>query len=256
MSDAVAAMRDAGVTAAVIVTSAVYGYDNSYSFDAVTAFPDKFAVIARIDPDPTGLDERLEALRHQPGFRGVRISLTNDLLRQRWRAGEYLPLLQAVEAADVPLCIFPAGLLAELPKVVARHSGLRFVIDHLGLGAPPEIPATEPPFAELPLLLALSKFRNVAVKLTAVPALSKEAYPFRDVWPHVRGVIDAFGPDRIMWGSDFTRTRSLHSYRDAVRYLDQIGLSPSEKELVFGATLRAYLRWPRTMTRSEGRAQH
>jgi L-fuconolactonase len=71
-------------------------------------------------------------------------------------------------------------------------------------------------------------------------------------------VVDAFGPQRLMWGSDFTRLRWIpvvgglapreqwHYYSDSVGYLrDTTELSASDKELIFGGTIRRVLRWPK-----------
>ena len=56
-----------------------------------------------------------------------------------------------------------------------------------------------------PKLLDLARFANVHVKLCGLPALSKEAFPYRDAWPALRAITDAFGADRLMWASDTTR---------------------------------------------------
>jgi predicted TIM-barrel fold metal-dependent hydrolase len=121
------------------------------------------------------------------------------------------------------------------------------VIDHLGLRHPPRDPAGPELFAPLPELLALAAFRNVAVKFSGVPALSRERYPFGDIWPEARRVIDAFGPDRLMWGSDYTRCERLHSYADSVDFVRcSEDLSESDKAALMGGTLRRILRWHRT----------
>jgi hypothetical protein len=60
-------------------------------------------------------------------------------------------------------------------------------------------------FAGLPTLCELARRPNVAVKSSALPCYSVEAYPFRDVHPHIRRVYDAFGPRRMFWGTDWTR---------------------------------------------------
>ena len=83
-------------------------------------------------------------------------------------------------------------------------------------------------------------------------------FPYEDTWPFLRKIIDAFTPDRLMWGTDFTRMRwkpqtgselrpfkEWKYYSDCVNYLrDTNELSESDKEKMFGKTVRRVLRWP------------
>jgi L-fuconolactonase len=74
--------------------------------------------------------------------------------------------------------------------------------------------------------------------------MSRESYPFRDIWPAVQRVVETYGADRVMWGSDYTRTAGLHSYWDATRYLREVpGLAESELRKIYGATLRRVFNW-------------
>jgi predicted TIM-barrel fold metal-dependent hydrolase len=75
--------------------------------------------------------------------------------------------------------------------------------------------------------------------------MSQEAYPFRDVMPHLRRAIDAFGPQRVVWASDHTQSQAHHSWAQALYYiLDSDALSDSEKEWILGRSVRELLRWP------------
>jgi predicted TIM-barrel fold metal-dependent hydrolase len=60
-------------------------------------------------------------------------------------------------------------------------------------------------FAALPELIALAKYPNVAVKASGAPGHSSEPYPYRNIHPYIRQMYDAFGPDRMFWGTDITR---------------------------------------------------
>ena len=78
------------------------------------------------------------------------------------------------------------------------------------------------------------------------PTLSKESYPFADVWPALHRVLDAFGLDRVMWGTDFTRVLEVLTYADDVNYvLESSELSDSDRERFMGGTLRTIYGWPR-----------
>jgi hypothetical protein len=93
-------------------------------------------------------------------------------------------------------------------------------------------------------LLALSDLSNVAVKLSALPCLMRPGDSFDDLAPFIRSVVDAFGAERSMWGSDLSRLPV--PYLDWVRAGEEgFGcLSPSETRLVMGDALASWLDWP------------
>ena len=103
--------------------------------------------------------------------------------------------------------------------------------------------------SRLPSLLALAKYPRVAVKLSAAPTLSLQKFPFADLWPNMHKIISAYGPERLMWGSDWTRALPVVSYTDQVRAFTETNeLSATEKELILGKSLRTLLRWPKAAT--------
>jgi L-fuconolactonase len=238
-------MDGAGVDAALLVTSAVYDDDNSYPLEAAAKHPQRFAVVGRLNPAAPALEQRVAGWR-RAGLLGIRLIVGSDAEREAWRAGAYLPLLRACAEHAVPVCIFPPGMLTAVDQLAGALPGLTLVSDHLGLSQPPLMAADGDPFQRLPELLALARRPNVAVKLTAVPSLSRQAYPFADIWPSVRRVLAAFGPERVMWGSDNTRTAALHTYADALGYIrDSDELSAADRERILGGTLRRLFRWER-----------
>jgi len=218
----VAAMDAAGVARALVVVPTIYGWDNGYGRLAAEAYPDRLAVVARVDPRGLDIAERLDALRARGRAVGARI--TGGEVAS-WRDGAYDALLRAAGAAGLPVCVYPGGedRLAAVSVAVRRHGATTIVVDHLGLSAPPMIAALPAdPFERLPDLLALAPLENVRVKLSALPLLSREPFPFRDTWAPARAVVEAFGPERVMWGSDFTRAPDGQSYAAAARFVDEI----------------------------------
>ena len=61
-------------------------------------------------------------------------------------------------------------------------------------------------------MLALAALPNVAIKISGACTLSHEPYPYNDIWDPVCRVIDAFGLDRCMWGTDWTRAVNFLTY--------------------------------------------
>ena len=60
-------------------------------------------------------------------------------------------------------------------------------------------------WASLPDLIALAKFPIVSVKATGAPSYSSQSYPYTDIHDHLHRIYDAFGPERMFWGTDITR---------------------------------------------------
>jgi hypothetical protein len=63
---------------------------------------------------------------------------------------------------------------------------------------------------------ALAKYPNMSVKLSSVPVLSTESYPFRDVIPHIHRLFDAHGPRGCHWGTDVTNSLARATYGQRV----------------------------------------
>ena len=102
----------------------------------------------------------------------------------------------------------------------------------------------EEPFAFLPDLLALAQYDNIVVKVTGACTLSQQPFPFDDIWDPMARVFDAFGFQRCMWGTDWTRAVNMVSYRDGVepfRLTDR--LTGSEREMLMGGSLTEVYRW-------------
>ena len=93
---------------------------------------------------------------------------------------------------------------------------------------------------------ALAKYPNVSVKLSSVPLLSTEPYPFRDMTPHIHRLFDAYGPQRCYWGTDLTNTQFTRvSYRQRITHFTEElkFLSESDKDWVMGRAILARLKW-------------
>jgi predicted TIM-barrel fold metal-dependent hydrolase len=128
--------------------------------------------------------------------------------------------------------------------LAARNPNTQLVIDHLGLPQPHVPPPPPEPFAVLPNLLALAVHDNIAVKVSGACTLSREPFPYRDIWDPLGRVFDAFGFNRCMWGTDWTRAVNLLSYEqgvEAFRVTDR--LSVSEKAALMGETLTKIYKW-------------
>jgi predicted TIM-barrel fold metal-dependent hydrolase len=232
-----------------------------YMDACVGRYPDRFAGALTFDYNADDLDEQVATFRQRPGMLAGRNLVGNArdaTLRPEFGEGKFERLYVAAEKHNLPLFFSTHGHAEVMGSVARAHPGLTMVIDHLGVSQSPVSPPRDEPWDRLPGLLSLAQFPNVHVKFSGAPVLSREPYPHHDVWPYLHQIIHAFGPERLMWGTDFTRLRWVpvvgglaprdqwHYYSDSVSYLrDTTEIGPSDKEQIFGGTIRRVLRWPK-----------
>jgi predicted TIM-barrel fold metal-dependent hydrolase len=145
---------------------------------------------------------------------------------------------------SLPVNLACTGRLDQAEGLARRNPNTRLVIDHLGLPQPHEPPAPAQPFADLPKLLALAPHTNVAVKISGACILSHQPFPYKDIWDPLGRIFDAFGFDRCMWGTDWTRAVGMLTYKqgvEAFRVTDR--LTDSERALLMGETLQRVYNW-------------
>ena len=85
---------------------------------------------------------------------------------------------------------------------------------------------------------------NVAVKISGACTLSHQPFPYKDIWDPLGRIFDAFGFDRCMWGTDWTRAVGMLTYKqgvEAFRVTDR--LTDSERVLLMGETLQRVYNW-------------
>ena len=249
-----AAMDAVGVDAAVI-----HWGDDGFCEYAAQKHPDRFAGIIQVpglgssrgqfSEIPADHEAVVSGMRQRPGVLGFRIVLGFPATGERmWllRDGHLEKWFAAAERHQVPISLFLSGHLTEAERVAQEYPALSIVIDHLGAMPVPLVPHTVHLLDYLPDLIKLAAYPNVSVKFTGVAALSQSEYPFRDLWPALHRVITAFGPGRLMWGSDYTRIRGLRNYSELLNFVLYTNeLSPADKALMFSGAARHWLRWPK-----------
>jgi predicted TIM-barrel fold metal-dependent hydrolase len=153
----------------------------------------------------------LEGWKRQPGMLGLRFTFGSASQRPWLTDGTADWFWPEAERLELPLMMSVPGSLPHVDRIAERHPGLKIIIDHMGLLQGKKNDAA---FADLPHVLAMAKRPNVAVKASALPSYSSEPYPYRGLHAHIRRVYDAFGPQRMFWGTDFTRLSC--PYRQAI----------------------------------------
>ena len=143
-----------------------------------------------------------------------------------------------------PVNLHIAGRLDQGIALIRRHPDTQIVVDHLGLVQPHEPPLPAQPWADLPQVMTLAELPNVTMKITGACTLSREPFPYNDIWDPVCRLIDAFGIDRCLWGTDWTRAVKVLTYQEGVeafRVTDR--LSDSDKAALMGESLTRVYNW-------------
>ena len=241
--DMVAAMDAVGVDGALLVSPySMYRFDASYALEVYAKHPGRFGIIRPFDPESETIADDMAEWTGTPGVVGARIMLTY---------GEYdgdhpglHAILAAAGQAGVPVNIMAAGHLPILRELARRNPGTQIVIDHVGLAQPRHPPAPPEPFAELDSVLAMAEFDNVAIKISGACTLAHEPFPYPDIWEPLGRMFEAFGFERCLWGTDWTRASNVLTYEqgvEAFRVTDT--LADSERAMLMGGALTKVYNW-------------
>ncbi|MBI3468855.1 MAG: amidohydrolase family protein [Planctomycetes bacterium] len=225
-------MQAAGVSRTVLIQVIYYRWDNSYCADVLTAHPDKFQAVGRVDPQSPHAPDYLSYWTRERGFRGVRLSPAAGP-EGDWFTGSLMPpLWQRTTELGVPMTILaPVTRMPDLAKLVDKFPDLAVVVDHMA-----DCPIDRPDL--LQSLLALARYEKVFVKISHMWSLSKQPYPYRDTHDQVKKLYDAFGPQRLIWGTDWPLVEQHCGYAKALTLVrDELDfLTDEDQEWVLGKT--------------------
>lgn len=199
-------MKANNVARTVIIQVIHYRWDNSYLRDVLKQYPGMFQGVARVNPEDPAAPDTLSKLVKEDGFRGVRLS-PNDSPAADWIKGPLMPpLWKRCRDLKVPMTILaPAVRMPDIAALCEKFPDLTVVIDHMA-----DVPLDRPDL--LLKLIALKRYPKVFVKISHTWSLSKEGFPFRDTYPQVQRLHEAFGPQRLMWGTDWPVSSKHASY--------------------------------------------
>ncbi|MDP9169119.1 MAG: amidohydrolase [Acidobacteriota bacterium] len=226
-------MEANGVEKTVIIQVIHYRWDNSYLADVLKRYPTFFRGVARVNPEDPAAPDQLSKLVREQGFAGVRISPAAE------RQGDWIggPLMEPLwrrcseEGASMSV-LAPVARIPEVAALIEKFPDLDVVIDHMA-----DCPCDRP--ESLKHLLALKRYPRVFVKVSHTWSLSRQPYPYPDCQAQVQKIYEAFGPRRLMWGTDWPLVegycgyaRALSIIRDGMPFLNA-----EDKEWMLGKTV-------------------
>ena len=237
-------MESVGVDGAILVSPwTMYRYDASYAKSVYEKYPNKFRLVKPVDPNNPEVGEIIQEWAKSDGTVAIRLMLAYE--EQGNLSNHGLDVVMRTASR----CNFPVNLLCwdnveEAAHLAKQYPDTRLVIDHLGIKQPFKPPVPDNPFSKLQKVLELASHDNVVIKITGVCTLSRQAFPFSDIWDPLEEVFARFSLERCMWGTDWTRAVNFISYRESVDcFLNSSPLSLSEKAQLMGNTLDNIYGW-------------
>src|SRR5438477_573469 len=107
------------------------------------------------------------------------------------------PLGKHAQALKIPMQVYaPITRMPDLVHLIEQCSDLTIVIDHMA-----DCPVDHP--QELEKLIALARYPRVFVKSSHTWSISRQPYPWLDAQEHVNRLHAVYGPQRLMWASDW-----------------------------------------------------
>jgi len=229
----IAAMDEAGIDAAVVIqASTAYGHDSSYVVEAVRAHPDRFVGVFSVDALAPDAVEQIKYWTDQ-GLAGLRLFTTGTTMpgQSSWLGDpSSYPAWDYAASHGISLCLqMTMAGLPVLRGLLERFPAAVVLLDHL---ARPD-PSAGPPYTQVQPLFDMAAFPGVHLKLTN-RTLEAAAQGSADPISFVRAVLQAFGAERIAWGSNFPAAEG--SLRDLLAEA-QAALAPlpaAQQDLIFG----------------------
>ena len=234
----------AGVDRTIFVQTQHHLEENRWALELAERHPFIAGVVGWIDLASEACEEQLLEFKSHPKFVGAR-HVTQDepdddfIVRPNVLRG-----LKTLERHAVPFdLLFYVKHLHHAPALAAALPSLPMVIDHL----------SKPPIKLgrlddwLPHFRAAARFPNIYCKLSGmITEADWRAWKADDLKPYVAAALECFGPERLMFGSDWPVCELAGSYAQVHQSLvDVLGpLSAAEHARIFGETAREFYRLP------------
>ena len=228
--------RPQGIRRVVLIQHLFFhGFDNTYLTDTIRKYPGVFSGVAGVDESKKHPQDEMRRLK-KLGIRGFRIRPANRNV-DRWLDSSGMHAMWRCAAEeDLAIChlIEPSAFEA-VARMCGKYPTTQVVIDHFGrIGMNGKIDEKE-----LGTLCGLAKHKQVHIKVSAFYALGKKQPPYKDLLPMIRRLLDAFGPQRLMWASDCPyQVEPPHTYDASVRLIRESlqGLTNDDRDWILRRT--------------------
>lgn len=229
-ADLLNCMDDAGIDKTVIVQPINYKFDHTYVLNAIKKHPSRFVGVALADTAlaPSVACETLEQLVAQ-GFRGIRI---NPTFKPDGFADETVKaLVRRAGELDIPVTLFAKPEhLDDVTMLLTEYPKCRILLDHFAFCSPGELEAQKK------LLDMGSSHTNLYVKTSAWFRVSNDQWPHADLYPFLKELIETFGANRLLIGSDFPFVKEQYEYSQSFALLEKAPIAAEDRDWILGKT--------------------
>jgi L-fuconolactonase len=228
-------LRNCRIDGTLLVQAAPTLGETEYLLGIADATSFVCGVVGWVDFDDSGNRSAMERLGAHPKLKGLR-PMIQDLPDDRWMLRTELRwAFDALEALDLVFdaLVFPRHL-DHLLHLLQRHPALVSVIDH---GAKPNIRGRE--FADWAAAMKrLACETSACCKLSGLATEAGSNWTVADLRPYVDHLLETFGPDRLIFGSDWPVATLATDYEGWVAAVDELtaDVSAVERAAIFGAT--------------------
>lgn len=229
-------MAASGVQRVVAIqTSSAYRWDNRFLADSARQNAPWMVGVCTLNPEDPRSPHILRQLVRDFSVQGMRSVPAGTTERHLDHPGVEALWGEAEELGIVINALIHVDLADELERMLGRHPNLRVVLDHC------MYPSGKDGLEGRTIqhVLRLAKYPNLHAKLTWLVDSSDKDYPFQDTYPLLRAVVDAFGPERCVWGSDFPcelwTPKASYAQHYAL-FTQALGLTDAEKEAILAVT--------------------
>jgi L-fuconolactonase len=175
-----------------------YHFDNSYAIDVALAFPQRLQSVVVIDHLQPDAPDLLTELVEKRGVRGLRMMKVRG---RSYGEAQSMPLWERIRALKIPVCLnkVDALLIPELQSLLERFPEVPVALDHSWAGP---LDSEDAPYDFFKPYAALARHPNLFLKIA--PNLSHDIRERKgDAGRFWRMVVESFGADRLMWGSNY-----------------------------------------------------
>lgn len=234
-ADLVPHLSAAGIDRTVVVQAAATVAETEFMLDLADTEPSIAAVVGWVDLGADDVETTLRRLAARPKFRGIRPMLqdiedTFDILKPKHLAAlDLLPKLNLrfdalAQPRHLPVVAAIADHMPELP-IVVDHAAKPFIAKGI----------IEPWASDM---AALARRPSVFCKFSGLVTEAGANWSIENLKPYADHLLTCFGPDRLMFGSDWPVVELAASYESWLAAANDLlgGLTPTERDAIFGGT--------------------
>lgn len=244
--DLAAHLKAAGIEKTILVQAAQSLAETEYLLGIADATPSVAAVVGWIDFENHSDLKQLERLKRHPKFAGVR-PMIQDIADGDWMLRDDIQWAFSA-LVDLDLTFDALGFPRHLKNflhIFQRYPSLRAVVDHCMKPQIADAGASDPGFDQWAEGMSLiAQQTNACCKLSGLVTEVSGDWSVSKLRPYVEHVINAFGPDRVMWGSDWPVCLLKAEYGDWHHAAEDLtdGLAARDRTKLFGGVAASFYR--------------